>query len=141
MEYLIGVLLALSVAVLASVVGFARDRAYYMTLVIVFAALYVLFAVLGGSSQALSMEIAAGGIFLVWAIIGYKKSAWLLAAALAGHGVFDFLHHLLIHNPGVPAWWPGFCGAYDVVAGGWLAVLLLRRSGPPLHSEAQQTEP
>jgi hypothetical protein len=141
MEYLIGVLLALSVAGLASVVGFARDRAFYMTLVIVFAGLYVLFGVMGGSGQALAMELAAGSVFLVWAIVGYKTNVWLLATALAGHGVFDFVHHLLIHNPGVPPWWPGFCGSYDVVAGGCLAILLLRRSGPPPYLEAHHSEP
>jgi hypothetical protein len=28
----------------------------------------------------------------------------------------------------VPDWWPGFCMAFDVIAGGYLAVLLMRRS-------------
>lgn len=31
-----------------------------------------------------------------------------------------------IANPGVPPWWPIFCLAYDVTAGGYLAVLLAR---------------
>jgi hypothetical protein len=41
--------------------------------------------------------------------------------------VFDVFHHLLIDNPGVPRWWPGFCMSFDVVAGGYLALLLLKR--------------
>jgi hypothetical protein len=24
------------------------------------------------------------------------------------HGVFDFVRHFFIDNPGVPQWWPGF---------------------------------
>jgi hypothetical protein len=48
-------------------------------------------------------------------------------AGLGGHGVFDWVHHSLIANPGVPAWWPAFCGAADVGLAGALAVLLLRR--------------
>jgi hypothetical protein len=48
------------------------------------------------------------------------------AAGLIGHGLFDFVHGHFISNPGVPAWWPGFCGTYDVVAGAYLAVLLKR---------------
>ncbi len=32
----------------------------------------------------------------------------------------------LIVNPGVPAWWPAFCLAYDGVAATYLAFLLLR---------------
>ena len=51
-----------------------------------------------------------------------------MAAALGGHGVFDFFHHRFIENPGVPVWWPGFCLAFDLLAGGFLAVLLIRRS-------------
>lgn len=55
----------------------------------------------------------------------------------AGHGVFDFSHHLFIKNPGVPVWWPGFCLSFDVLAGGFLAMLLndipdlLRRFSTP----------
>ena len=48
----------------------------------------------------------------------------LVAAALAGHGVFDLIHASLIANPGVPLWWPQFCSAYDIVAGAYLAWLI-----------------
>jgi hypothetical protein len=41
-------------------------------------------------------------------------------------GVVDFLHGHLIANPGVPAWWPTFCLAYDVAAAACLAWLLGR---------------
>ena len=40
--------------------------------------------------------------------------------------VFDIVHHLLIENPGVPQWWPGFCLVFDVIFGGLLAVRLMR---------------
>jgi hypothetical protein len=53
----------------------------------------------------------------------------LIVAALAGHGVFDFFHHLFIHNPGVPLWWPGFCLSFDILASIFLTMLLVRRSG------------
>ena len=56
-----------------------------------------------------------------------ESSLWIVVATLVGHGVFDFVHHRLIENPGVPPWWPGFCLAFDVAAGGFLAVLLVRR--------------
>ena len=45
-----------------------------------------------------------------------------MAGAIAGHGVFDFFHHSLVENPGVPRWWPGFCLAFDVGLGAYLAV-------------------
>jgi hypothetical protein len=47
---------------------------------------------------------------------------WLVAAAIAGHGVFDLFHHSLIENAGVPVWWPGFCATVDLILGIWLAI-------------------
>jgi hypothetical protein len=129
MEYLIGVGLAVAVCVFAMVAGFDRDRVFYPTLVIVIATYYILFAVMGSSTAALAMESVIAGAFLALAVAGFKKNLWMIVAALAGHGVFDFFHHLFIRNPGVPEWWPGFCLAFDVLAGGFLAMLLMRRPG------------
>jgi len=129
MAYLIGVGLAVVVCAFAALAGFDRDRAFYPTLLIVVATYYILFAVMGSSTPALTSESVAAGAFLALAVAGFKKSLWLIAAGLAGHGVFDFFHHRLIQNPGVPAWWPGFCMSFDVLAGAILAVLLMRRSG------------
>jgi len=129
MEYLIGVGLGIAVCVFAAAVGFDRERVFYPTLVPVVATYYILFAVMGNSMLALGWECLVAGAFFVSAVVGFKKNLWLVAAALAGHGVFDFFHHLLIQNPGVPVWWPGFCLGFDVLAGGFLAVLLAKRSG------------
>lgn len=129
MEYLIGVGLAVAVCAFAVLSGFDRDRAFYPTMVIVVATYYILFAAIGNSTTALAWESLIAVAFVALAAAGFRKSLWLVAAALAGHGVFDFFHHLLIQNPGVPVWWPGFCMAFDVLAGAFLAVLLVRRSG------------
>jgi hypothetical protein len=129
MEYLIGAGLAVVVCAFAALVGFDRDRVFYPTMVLVVATYYILFAVMGSSTTALAWESLVAAAFFALAAVGFKKNLWLIVAALAGHGVFDFFHHLLIRNPGVPVWWPGFCMAFDVLAGGFLAVLLMRRSG------------
>jgi hypothetical protein len=63
------------------------------------------------------------------AVAGFKKNLWVAAAGLAGHGVFDFFHRAFVQNPGVPVWWPGFCMSFDVLAGMFVAVLLVKRSG------------
>ena len=128
MEYVIGVVLAAAVCVFAMLTGFDRDRVFYPTVLVVVATYYILFAVMGSSLTALTVESLAACFFLAGAVVGFKKSLWWTAAALAGHGVLDFLHHLVIPNPGVPVWWPGFCGSFDVLAGAFLAVLLARRS-------------
>ena len=129
MPYFIGIVLALAVALFARVVGFDRDRAFYPTMLAVIAALYGLFGVMGGSTPALLAECGFGAVFLVLAVLGFKYSGWLIVVGLVGHGVFDFFHAHLINDPGVPVWWPQFCGAYDVTAGAFLAWLLLRRKG------------
>lgn len=128
MEYLIGAGLAVAVCTFAMLSGFDRDRVFYPTLVIVVATYYILFAVIGGSAGAIAFECLTAVAFLIVAVAGFKKSLWLAAAGLAGHGVFDFFHHLIIQNPGVPVWWPGFCLSFDVLAGAFLATVVIRRS-------------
>ena len=129
MEYLIGVGLAAGVCVFAMLTGFDRDRVFYPTVVAVNATYYILFAVMGSSMPALAGESLIAGAFFALAVAGFKTNLWLVVIALAGHGVFDFFHHLFIQNPGVPVWWPGFCLGFDVLAGGFLAALLAKRSG------------
>jgi hypothetical protein len=131
MEYLIGIGLALAVCAFAMLTRFDRDRVFYPTLVIVVAHYYVLFAVMGSSTLVLLLECVIAAVFFVLAVVGFKKNPWVIAGALAGHGVFDFFHRLYIHNDAVPVWWPGFCLSFDVLAGAFFAVLLMRRSGFP----------
>jgi hypothetical protein len=120
----VGVILALAVGLLMTALGFDRDRSFYPTVTIVIAFIYALFAVMGGSTAALLLESVVGVGFLVVAVIGFKSSLWLVALALVAHGVFDAVHGWLITNPGVPAFWPGFCAAYDVTAGAYLTWLI-----------------
>lgn len=126
MEYLIGFGLALAAALFARFTGLERDRAFYPTVMIVIALTYGLFAVMGGSLSALALESVAIVGFIVASVLGYKLNQWIVVAALAGHGIFDFFHPHLLTNPGVPVWWPGFCLTYDVTAAGYLAWLLRR---------------
>jgi hypothetical protein len=72
-------------------------------------------------------------VFALVALLGFKSNLWWVAAALAGHGGFDFVHGFLVHNAGMPVWWPSFCGAYDVAAAVWLAVALQRGQTPSLR--------
>ena len=120
-----GVTLALATLAFAVATGFDRERAFYPVITIVVATYYDLFAVMGGSMPALGAESIGTAVFAIAAVIGLRWNLWIAAAALTMHGVFDFGHDLVITNPGVPGWWPAFCGAYDVVAGPCLAWLIL----------------
>ncbi len=127
MNYLIGVVLSLGVAVFARYTGLDRDRGFYSTVLIVIASYYILFAVMGGSTRALILEAVVMAVFVVFAVAGLKGSPWLVVAGLAAHGVMDFFHGRLVDNPGVPEWWPGWCLAYDVGAAAALAWILRSR--------------
>ncbi|HND61014.1 MAG TPA: hypothetical protein PLB90_06000 [Opitutaceae bacterium] len=125
MVILIGIGLALAVGVFAQWFGLDRDRAFYPTVMIVIAFLYVLFAAIGGGA-AIPVEAVIGLGFATLAAIGFKKSGWFVVVALVGHGLFDVVHPHVIDNAGVPVWWPAFCAAYDVTAGVWLGQQLYR---------------
>ena len=126
MAFVTGVVLAVLVGLFARVVGFDRDRAFYPTAMIVIATYYILFACMGATPEVVGTEIVAAAFFVVAATWGFRSSLWIVAAALVAHGIFDFFHAALISNPGMPVWWPAFCGAYDVAAGAFLSVLLFR---------------
>jgi hypothetical protein len=126
MAYVVGIVIALLVSVMARLVGFDRDRAFYPTVLVVIASYYVLFAVMGGSVHAMVVESLIMMAFLCVAVIGFNVNLWLVAAALAAHGVLDFFHGHIVTNPGVPVWWPAFCLGYDISAAGFLAWLSMR---------------
>lgn len=130
MEYAIGIAAATAVGLFATVVGFDKERSFYPVVLIVIATLYLLFAVMGRSTSSLVAEAIPALVFVTMAVLGFrKKTPWLVVAGLALHGVFDFFHHAVIPNPGVPVWWPGWCLAYDVVAAAYLAARIrIRRT-------------
>ena len=124
MPLFVGVTLAIAVGIFGTAVGFDRDRAFYPVMTIVVASLYALFAVMGASAETLIIELLFGLIFILSAVIGFKTSLWIVAAALAGHGIFDLFRGDLVTNPGMPVWWPAFCGSFDVVIAVYMAWLL-----------------
>jgi hypothetical protein len=126
MPVMVGIVLAIAVAIFARLSGLDRDRAFYPVVTIVVASYYALFAVVGGGGTVLIAELVGVLAFVAAAVVGFKTSLWVVAAALTGHGLYDSVHHWLIVNPGLPPWWPGFCIGYDVAAGAILAALLLR---------------
>ncbi len=128
MPYMIGIVLALVASAYASALRLDRDRAFYPTVLIVIASTYVLFAGMAGSGRALVVESLVMGAFVLAASLGFKRGLWLVAAAIAAHGMLDLVHARVIENPGVPAWWPAFCLSYDLTAAACLSWLLLRRT-------------
>lgn len=122
----VGVALGVFVWLFGRLVGLDRERAYYATILLVVASYYALFAVMGGSVPALLMESVAVVVFWAVTVLGFKRSQWGIVAGLAGHGAFDGVHGLLVTNPGMPVWWPYFCGSIDVTMAAGLAWIVLK---------------
>lgn len=127
MEYVIGSVLGVVIGVFATIVGLDRDRALYPTAMIVIASYYDLFAVMGGTTNALILESLVGTVFVLMAVIGFRRNLWLVAFAIIAHGVQDLFNPHIIENSGTPSFWPGFCSSIDVVLGMYLGWLLYSR--------------
>ena len=100
LPFVIGIVASAGVALFARTVGLDRDRAFYPTVMIVIALYYVLFAVMTGSIQTVLVESVVMVVFAAAAVAGFKSSAWIVVAALAGHGVFDAVSWPCDREPG-----------------------------------------
>jgi hypothetical protein len=129
--FLVGLILALAVGSLATLVGFDRERSFYPTVLMVVGSYYVLFAAEGSTPSILACEAVGTALFVAAAVVGFRNSLWIVVAGLFGHGVFDAFHGHILANAGTPAWWPAFCGTYDVTAAAYLALRLSKVSLAP----------
>jgi len=123
----VGVLLAAGIAALAKFTRFDDYRSFYPTVLVIIASYYVLFAVLGGSNHALVWELVIAVAFSTVAIIGAFFSPTLVGIGILTHGLFDLAHDVIIQNPGVPTWWPSFCGSLAALLGLWMISLTRSR--------------
>ena len=124
--FIVGALLALAVAALGKITRFDQDRSFYSTVLVIIASYYLLFAIQGASPNVLVWEMVVALAFSLVAVFGALRFPLLVGVGIVGHGLFDLLHPAIIHNPGVPTWWPSFCMSLDVVLGLW--VISLARS-------------
>ncbi len=134
MSVIVGVVLALVTCLIGRLSGLDRDRAFYPTALIAIATYDVLFAVVGGSTSALLIECALATVFTAAALIGFKRSEWIVAAAYAAHGIADLVHHSFSANAGIPDYWPGFCSAFDLVVAAILVIYRLRNAQATLQT-------
>jgi hypothetical protein len=128
MEYIVGITLALFFCAAAAGLGMDRERVFYPAVVMAVASYYLAFAVVDGRNGVMLSEVAIAAVFIAGAVAGFKYNPWIAVVALAGHGVMDGFHHLLVHNTGVPQVWPGFCMTFDVTAAAFVAWVMLARA-------------
>lgn len=119
-----GVAAAVAVAASARASRFDRDRAFYPTVLVVIALLYVLFGVEDGAASVVAAESGVALVFVALAVVAYRRgSPALLAIGLAAHGLWDVAHPALLPtSDAVPTWWPAFCLGVDMPLSAWVYV-------------------
>ena len=144
MEVIVGITLALFFCAAAAGLGMDRERVFYPAVVMAVASYYLAFAVGDGRGEVWLSEVAIAAVFIVSAMVGFKRSPWIAVVALGAHGVMDTFHDRLVNNAGVPGAWPGFCASFDVTAALIVALLMWTRArrqreqgfGPQREGEA-----
>lgn len=125
MDVLAGLLAAISIVLLGKVTRQADTVAFYCTVLTGIALVYVLFAVMTGTTSTIVAESAIAAVFVALSIGAARwdpprAAALLIVAGLVAHGLYDLVHGAVVTNTAVPGWWPTFCGVVDVVLGGWV---------------------
>ena len=85
----------------------------------------MVFAIQTGDTLEIVVHTGLAAGFATLAIIGVRRSSWLLAAALLGHGIFDMSVGSVLANP-APNWWGPFCLGIELVLALGLATMLWR---------------
>ena len=62
----------------------------------------MLFAVMGSNVTVIMMQVPVMALVTAAAIAGFQRSFWIVAGALAAHGLFAWLHAPAM-NDGVPS--------------------------------------
>ncbi|SHI00416.1 DUF6010 family protein [Marivita hallyeonensis] len=82
-----------------------------ITLVLI-AGIYIGYAFKDGRPQTILLEFSVALAFATAAWLGLNGYPYVIAAALAAHGLWDLLHHNLVKTD-VPRWFIPFCVICD----------------------------
>jgi len=106
------------------------ERWLYALGLITLPSLYASFALRAGQPAVAVQEMIYGVPYvvagLVFAWVGFRRSAVVVGAMWLLHGLYDLVHSRLLTNPGVPDGYPIFCFVVDAVVGAYLLWLARR---------------
>ena len=141
-EALVGISAGLATIVLARIVR--GQRWIYSIGLLVLPTLYILFALRTGEAALIAEEGLYGVPFfvggLLFAFVGIRHSAAMVGALWMLHGLYDLVHPRLFANPGVPDWYPVWCGSVDVVVGAYVLWISRRIVGADLRRAENATD-
>lgn len=121
-EALVGAAVGVLTIFLARIIH--AERWVYSIGLLSLPSLYALFALHAGEQASGAREMLYGMPFLIaglaFTVVSVRYSAVAVGAFWILHGLYDLVHGSLLTNPGVPAWYPVWCCAVDVVIGGYV---------------------
>lgn len=116
-ELIIGILLGISIVLIAIKTGFDKDSSFYPVLLIVIAFYYVLFAFQAYNISEMIFETSIALLFSIIAILGHHRNLNIVGIALIIHGIYDLFQGDIVFSTNPPQWWPLFCLGVDVTLG------------------------
>ena len=139
----IGIFIAVIVVLRFKSRRLEKTKWAYPIFLATFPVYYWVFAVYVSDYTALLHEFMASTAFLAIAYVAYKFRSFatllLLAIGYVAHAAYDFYHDAFFINPGVPTWWPEFCGSVDVLIGGYVVYLAFSlRNSRKAHTVGRQ---
>ena len=120
----VGFFLAVLTVFFSLVLSDTQALEFHAVLLTLIASIYIGFALQGGSRREVRLELSVAATFVIFALFGLWLSPCFIVLGLALHGVWDFLHHDLIHTP-VPRWYIPLCMVYDGLIAGFLSLYLV----------------
>lgn len=108
--------------------GMLAERSGLAVILAAIASFYPVFAVQSGDRADIILHLVIFAAFVLLAVAGFRRGAYLIAGGLIAHGVFD-IGLMVLGAPG-PVWWPAFCAAVDIAAGTVLIRLQQTRKVP-----------
>ena len=85
---------------------------------VITAFVYVVFAMFGGTRDALLIELGGAVIFVIVTALGLRYSIYFLAFGWAAHVAWDLLLHPIGVSSYAPWWYPVACVGFDLVVAG-----------------------
>ncbi|BDX05894.1 hypothetical protein [Planctobacterium marinum] len=101
-----------------------QQMRYYAWLLATFPLYYFAFALFVPDGSVLVKEVGVSILFFLLVALALRVkptlAAMILAVGYLLHAGYDLSHDELFINPGMPRWWPLFCGGVDGIIGLYL---------------------
>lgn len=131
MQLLIEIVIGISLAIGFLLVArrgksYAKEKRIFAIGLVVAALIYVCFGLFSGSISWMLIELLGVPLYAVFAWLGLRKSAWLLAVGWALHVVWDAGLHGYA-TPFVPHWYIGGCLGFDLLVAGYIGIREIKK--------------